>query len=82
MKQGYNSYLSTLGENHKETKLSKKMLADSLPEVGQFNESEMHYLLLPSAFESQTMDGKQNDGKTLPMNRQSSDKIVSATETK
>ena len=63
LKQGYNSYLSTLGENHKETKLSKKMLADSLLEVGQFSESEMHYLLLPSAFESQTMDGKQNDGK-------------------
>ena len=39
------------------------MLADSLMEVGQFSESEMHYLLLPSAFESQTMDGKQNDGK-------------------
>ena len=83
LKQGYNSYLSTLGENHKETKLSKKMLADSLLEVGQFSESEMHYLLLPSAFESQTMDGKQNDGKDSSNERdKNSDKIVSATGNK
>ena len=63
LKQGYNSYLSALGENHKETKLARKMLAESLMEVGQFSESEMHYLLLPSTFESQRMDGKQSDGK-------------------
>ena len=63
LKQGYNSYSLTLGENHKETKLAKKLLADSLMEVGQFSESEMYYLLLPSTFESQFMDGKQSDSE-------------------
>ena len=65
-KQAYNSYVIKLGENHIDTLNCKKILANSLMEIGQFSESEIYYLSLPTNSSTNNV----NDGKKGQKNKQ------------
>ena len=75
-KQAYNSYVIKLGENHIDTLNCKKILANSLMEIGQFSESEIYYLSLPTNSSTNNV----NDGKKGQKNNPQDNEMMKEKE--